>query len=228
MTTNGEDRIRVIICDDDPLARRVIRGALEAGGIIVIAETPGGREAIELALHYRPEVLIADMMMPGINGLETTRKVVAEAPEVQVLVLTVSENDELGMAALRAGASGYLSKDVRPQVLVEHVRRIAAGNAAVCDRLLATIIERLRSLPHGGLGIRPVRSELTSREWEVLDMLCAGATVDEIAEEFVLSSETVRSHVKSILRKLGVHSQREAVAAAARLRSSLGAVADPA
>lgn len=227
MSSNGEERVRVIVCDDDPLARRVIRSALEGSGIIVIAEAPGGREAIELALHYRPEVLITDMMMPGIDGLETTRKVVAAAPEIQVLVLTVSENHELGMAALRAGATGYLSKDVRPQVLAEHVRRIAAGNAAVCDELLGSIIDRLRSLPQGGLGIRPVRSELTSREWEVLDMLCAGASVDVIAEEFVLSAETVRSHVKSILRKLGVHSQREAVAAATELRSSLGAVADP-
>jgi len=216
-----DDRVRTIICDADPMARRVVRDALQADRVAVIADVSSGREALELAVHYRPDVVVVDVLMPGLDGLETTRRITEQAPEVRVLMLTISDDPELGMTTLRAGAAGFLSKSIDPGELAENVRKVARGEAALSDELTLKLIERLRSLPEGGIGIRPVKSPLTSREWEVLDELCAGATADDIADTFVLSVETVRSHIKSILRKLGVHSQSEAVEVAARLRSPL-------
>lgn len=228
MSSNShhDGRVRAIICDADPMARRVVRDALQADRVAVVADVSNGREALELAVHYRPDVVIVDVLMPDLDGLETTRRIVEQAPGVRVLMLTISDDPDLGMSCLRAGAAGFLSKAIDPRELAGHVREVAQGRAALSGELTLKLIERLRALPEGGIGIRPVRSPLTSREWEVLDELCAGATADEIADEFVLSVETVRSHIKSILRKLGVHSQAEAVEVAARLRSPLAARAE--
>jgi NarL family two-component system response regulator LiaR len=216
------DRVRTTICDDDPMARRVVRDALQDAGITVIAESRTSREAVELALYYRPDVVLMASQTGGLDALRATSAIAEGAPQVRVLMLSTSDDPELGLQALRAGASGYLSKEIDPQALAEVVRRLARGEPAVSPELTNHLIERVRAFREDGLGIRPVRSLLTSREWEVLDLLCAGENIDSIAEEFVLTVETVRSHVKNTMRKLGVHSQAEAVVAAQRLRSPVG------
>jgi NarL family two-component system response regulator LiaR len=126
----------------------------------------------------------------------------------------------LGMVGLRAGATGYLVKGLPLHELVNAVADVSQGRPVVAPGVLRRLIALARSLPDGGLGVRPVRSPLTPREWEVLDLLCAGMNVDQISESLVLARDTVRTHVKRILRKLGAHSQREAIAIANHLRST--------
>jgi DNA-binding NarL/FixJ family response regulator len=211
--------LRVIVADDDPLARRMLRDLLQMAGITVIAEAGSGREAVELGLYYRPDVVVMDLIMPGVDGLAATRQIVERAPEVRVVILTSSDDDEVGLMTLRAGASGFLCKDVGVEALPRALQCAKNGEAVITRRLTMRLIEDLRLVRQDSTGLRPIRSELTSREWEVLDLLCRDMTTDEIADSLVVSVETVRSHVKSVLRKLGVRSRREAVEAASRLRS---------
>jgi DNA-binding NarL/FixJ family response regulator len=211
---------RVVIADDDGPFRAGVRAALQEAGIIVIAEADNGRDATDLAVHFRPDVVLMDVVMLGVDGIDATRRIAERAPEVAVVLLTSSDDQELGVLGLRAGAAGHIVKGLPTAALVDAVRRGAAGEPVLAPAVARRLIERLRALPEGGLGVRPVRSPLTSREWEVLDLLCAGLTVDEIADGLVLSRDTVRTHVKRILRKLGVHSQAEAVEMANGIRAT--------
>jgi DNA-binding NarL/FixJ family response regulator len=217
--------LRVIIADDDPLARRVVRDALEAGGIIVIAEAANGREAVELSLYYKPDIVLMDLVMPEFDGIQATRQILAREPDVEVVILTSSDDDEVGIVGLRAGASGFLNKRAGVDALPRALRGAVAGEALVSRRLTMRLVDTIRRTRADGAGIRPVRSRLTPREWEVLDLLCDGQSTDEIADALVLSSETVRSHIKNLLRKLGVRSRQAAVEEARRLRADL-ALAD--
>jgi DNA-binding NarL/FixJ family response regulator len=213
--------LRVIVADDDPFARRMLRDLLQEAGITVIAEAASGREAVELTVYYRPDVVVMDLIMPGVDGLAATRQIVETVPEAKVVILTSSEEDEVGFMTLRAGASGFLCKDVGGDSLPRALRRAHAGEAVISRRMTMRLIEDLRSARHDGAGLRPVRSALTTREWEVLDLLCQQRPTDAIAEELFVSVETVRSHVKNVLRKLGVTSRQEAVALASRLRAGM-------
>jgi DNA-binding NarL/FixJ family response regulator len=216
------DQLRVIVVDDDAFARRVVRDALgEHDDIVVTAEAGGGREAIELALHYKPSVVVMDIVMPDVDGITATREITARLPDTQVVVLTSSAEDELSLLALRAGASGVLCKCAGTDALPRVVKAVHAGEAAVSRRLTMRLVESIRRLPDDGTGMRPVHSALTRREWEVLDLLCQSRSTDQIAETLFVSPDTVRSHVKSILRKFGVRSRRDAVAAAAKLRMGI-------
>jgi len=214
----GPSELRTILADDDPLARRVIRDTLHAAGITVVAEAANGREAVELALFYRPDVVVMDFMMPEMDGLEATRRIQAGAPEVRVVMLTGSADPDLGLRSLAAGATGYLTKDVELDALPRALRGTLHGEAAISRRLAMKLVELYRREQAGRQGLRPIHSPLTDREWEVVDLVCSGATTDDIARALVLSTETVRSHLKRIYRKLGVRSRAEAVRAVARLR----------
>jgi NarL family two-component system response regulator LiaR len=218
-----ETPLRVIVADDDPLARRVVRDALEAAGIVVIAEAANGREAIELSLYYKPDIVLMDLVMPDYDGIQATRRILAQEPDLDVVILTSSDDDDVGLVGLRAGASGFLNKRAGLDALPRALRSAAAGEAVVSRRLTMRLVDSMRRTRADGAGIRPVRSRLTPREWEVLDLLCAGRSTDEIAGTLVLSSETVRSHIKNLLRKLGVRSRGEAIAEARRLRAGLAA-----
>ena len=213
--------LRVIVADDDPLARRVVRDALEAAGIVVIAEAANGREAIELSLYYKPDIVLMDLVMPDFDGIQAMRRILAQEPDLDVVILTSSDDDDVGLVGLRAGASGFLNKRAGLDALPRALRSAAAGEAVVSRRLTMRLVDSMRRTRADGAGIRPVRSRLTPREWEVLDLLCAGRSTDEIAGTLVLSSETVRSHIKNLLRKLGVRSRGEAIAEARRLRAGL-------
>ncbi len=224
--SGGEDDppLRVIIADDDPLARRVVRDVLQEAGIVIIAEAGTGLEAVDLTLHYSPDVVLMDVLMPELDGLSATRRIAARSPQTCVVVFTASGDDRTGLLALRLGASGFLTKDVDVAALPRALRGARRGEAAVSRHLTMQLVEGLRRVRDDGIGMRPVRSTLTGREWEVLDLLSQGRSTDDIAEILVLSTETVRSHVKNLLRKLGVRSREEAVEVAERMRSDLLAV----
>lgn len=214
-----ERRLKALVADDDPLARRLVRDALQMAEIVVVAEAANGREAIELATFYRPDVVLLDVVMPGTDGIEATRQITAAVPSTRVVMLSRTVDDELAWLCLRAGAVGYLSKEVDVSAIPGALRGVCAGEAAISRQLAMKLIERLRVMPESGVGVRPVRSQLTPREWEVLDLLCANRSTEEIAEMLVLSVQTVRSHVKNLMRKLGVRSRREAVDLARSLRA---------
>jgi NarL family two-component system response regulator LiaR len=215
---DGQEPMRVIVADDDPFARRMIKESLQRAGIIVVAEAHNGHQAVELALFYRPDVVLMDVVMPELDGISATRRILREMPEQLVVMLTSSDEDEMGFVGLRAGAVGYLSKDVDVEVLPQALEGAREGQAAISRRLSMQLIEELRRVPEPTSGMRPVKSPLTPREWEVVDLLYEGRTTDEIADALVLSTETVRSHIKNLMRKLGARSRAEAVAEAHRMR----------
>jgi DNA-binding NarL/FixJ family response regulator len=216
--TDDAPRIRALIVDDDPLVRRLIRDTLQRDNMTVIAEAPTGREGVELAIFYRPDVVVMDYMMPEMDGIEATRRIYEQDASIRVILLTGAADDDLGMRGLRAGATGFLSKDIELEALPRALRGSLGGEAAISRSLAMHLITQYRTTPIGGTGMRPVRSSLTDREWQVLDLMSGGASNEDIARELVLSPETVRSHLKNLYRKLGVRSREEAVEAANRMR----------
>jgi two-component system, NarL family, response regulator LiaR len=224
-----DGRLRAVIADDDPFARRVVRDMLERAGVIVVAEARDGRQAVELTLHHLPDVVVMDLVMPGFDGIMATRQIRRQLPEQLVIVLTGagSDDDELGLLALRAGAGGFLSKDLELEALPRAIEGLRQGQAAISRKLTLSLIERLRETPSDSSGMRPVKSLLTAREWEVIDLLKESKTTDQMADELVLSAETIRSHVKNILRKLKVRSRQEAVAVADEMRKAAPADRTP-
>jgi DNA-binding NarL/FixJ family response regulator len=213
----NDERLRAVIADDDPFARRVMKDALAESGVLVIAEARNGRQAIELARHHRPDVVILDVVMPELDGIGATREILKEIPHQLVIVLTGAEaEEELGLLALRVGAAGFLAKDANVDALPRTLEAVCSGEIAVPRRMTRRVIEQLRSAPDA-YGTPPVKSPLTPREWDVIGLLRATRSTDEIATELMLSTETVRYHVKNILRKLQAGSRQEAVALADRI-----------
>jgi NarL family two-component system response regulator LiaR len=217
-----QEQLSVVVADDDPLARRLIREILTQAGILVRADAHNGREAVELTLEYRPDVVLMDVIMPELDGIAATRRIIERIPEQVIVLLTRAGDDDLGMLGLRAGAAGYLHKDMELDSLPRVLHGAMAGEAAISRTMTKQLIDHLRTVPAEGRGLRPVRSRLTGREWEVLDLLCDGCSTNEIADQLVLAQETVRSHVKNILRKLDVRSRREAVELTQQLRGLEG------
>jgi NarL family two-component system response regulator LiaR len=222
LVTDDVQPLRAVVADDDPLVRRLIKDTLQMDGVTVIAEAPNGREAVELALFYRPDVVLMDYMMPELDGIEATRRIYERDPAIRVVLLTGAADDELGLRGLRAGAVGFLSKDMSLASLPRALRGTVEGEAAISRRLAMQLIQHFRAAPSAGMGLRPVRSELTDREWEVLDLLSGGASNEDISRLLVLSHETVRTHLKNLYRKLRVRSRTEAVEAAMRIREPTG------
>jgi DNA-binding NarL/FixJ family response regulator len=224
-----DGQLRAVIADDDPFARRVVKDVLERAGVIVVGEARDGRQAVELTLHHLPDVVVMDVVMPGLDGIMATRQIRRQLPEQLVIVLTGagSDDDELGLLAVRAGADGFLSKDLELEALPRALEGVRQGQAAISRKMTLSLIERLRETPSGSSGMRPVKSPLTAREWEVVDLLKESKTTDQIADELVLSPETIRSHVKNILRKLKVRSRQEAIVTADEMRKAARQIERP-
>ncbi len=227
MTRSGP--VRILIAAADPLVRRALESVLAAPDFELVAETASATDALSFARKHAPHVALIDVILEDGDGLDTAERIVREASETRVIVLSASDDDEKALRALRSGARGYLRKDIELDSLPRAVNGVMAGEAAVSRRLSMRAIEELRKAPALGPGMRPTVSELTPREWQVLDLLTTGSSTADIAIDLVLSPETVLTHVKNILKKLGVHSRRDAIRQAERLRlglDPLGADAD--
>ena len=211
----GDQRLRVLIADHDGLARCMMRTALSDEDRVAIVFAAGdGREALELARYYRPSVMVIDTALPPDGGVEVIKRVLQIAPETRIVSISVGE--QAGLAALRAGAVGHIDKDVDPDELARLVTRAADGEAIVSQRLIMSLLELVRAIPD--VGWRPLQSRLTTREWEIVELLGERASTARIAEQFFLSHTTVYSHIKSIMRKLDVRSRHDVFAAAEHLR----------
>src|SRR4051794_34282033 len=165
---------RVVVADDDALARRVLADTLEAAGIAVVAQVADGTAAVEAVVQWRPDVVVMDLTMPGLDGAAATKAIRERRPETVVVVVTGSRREEDALRSLRAGAAGYLSKDLELESLPRAIVAALHGEAAISRVLAMRLVEDLRRQPADGAGLRPVRSSLTSREWEILDQLSAG------------------------------------------------------
>ena len=208
--------ISVLLADDQPLLRRGFRMILEAeDGLTVVGEAGDGAEAISLARRCKPDIVLMDIRMPGTDGIEATRRITLGDPGVRVLVLTTFDVDEYAFGALRAGASGFLLKDVRPAELVAAVRTVASGDAVVSPRVTRRLLdEYAHVLPVSGAQQAdryPRLSALTEREREVLAAVAHGLSNTEIAASLGVSEATVKSHVGRILAKLGLRDRVQIV-----------------
>ena len=204
--------IRVLLCDDQALVRSGFRMILEARpDLEVVGEAGDGLQAVELAVRSEPDVILMDVRMPNIDGVEATRRIVAAGSGARVIVLTTYDLDEYVYDAIRAGASAFLLKDVRPAQLVEAIRIVAAGDALLAPSVTRRLLDRFaRSLP-GREPAPAALSSLTEREVEVLRLLASGMSNAELAEHLFVSEATVKSHISNILRKLGVRDRVQAV-----------------
>ena len=201
--------ISVLLADDQPLLRRGFRMILEAEpDMIVVAEAGDGEEAADLARRHAPDVVLMDIRMPGTDGIEATRCITTSDARVRVLVLTTFDLDEYAFGALRAGASGFLLKDVRPGDLVAAIRTVAAGDAVVSPRVTRRLLEEYAQVLPLPAAEReqayPQLSALTEREREVLVAVAQGLSNTEVAATLYVSEATVKSHVGRILAKLGL------------------------
>jgi DNA-binding NarL/FixJ family response regulator len=208
--------IRVLLCDDQALVRDGFGMILNAEeDIDVVAEASDGAEAVELTKRLLPQVVLMDVRMPQMNGIEATRRILLSGVESRVLILTTFDLDEYVYEALRIGASGFLLKDVTARQLVDGVRVVAAGEALLAPTVTRRLLERFApSLP--GADERPplALSSLTERELEILALLASGLSNAELGAQLYLSEPTIKTHLSSIFRKLGVRDRVQAVIAA--------------
>ncbi|MGZ4185470.1 MAG: response regulator [Solirubrobacteraceae bacterium] len=204
--------IRVLICDDQALVRGGFRAILEARPEIeVVGEAENGAQAVGLAQRRHPDVILMDIRMPVLDGIEATRKLVADGSPARVIVLTTFDLDEYVHAAIRAGASGFLLKDVTPAKLVEAIGIVAHGDALLAPSVTRRLLERFATTLPVGDRSTDALAELTAREVEVLRLLAGGLSNAEIAAELVVSEATVKTHISSVLRKLGLRDRVQAV-----------------
>ncbi len=200
--------ITVLVVDDHPLVRQGIRAFLETQpDVSVVGEAASGEEALRVLAQHVPDVVLMDLVMPGMDGVEATRQVKRASPRTQVIVLTSYHEDEHIFPAFRAGALSYLLKDVSPAELADAIRRAARGEAVLHPRVAARVIQEL----HGGRADTPnALSELSDRELEILHLIADGRSNADIADKLVISEKTVKGHVSNILSKLHLADRTQA------------------
>ncbi|EWT05661.1 chemotaxis protein CheY [Intrasporangium chromatireducens Q5-1] len=202
--------LRIVIADDHARIRGRVREALEASGCEVCGEGASAEDAVRLAVEHRPDVALLDIHMPG-NGIQAARHIVRTTPEVVVVMLTQSAEDDDLFDSLRAGASGYLLKDTDPTTLADTLRGVLAGEAAMPPRLVARIMDEFRAPAKRRFARRSVAAaKLSAREWEVMQLLGEGLSTEDVARRLYLSATTVRVHVSSVLKKLRVKDRESA------------------
>jgi DNA-binding NarL/FixJ family response regulator len=212
-------RTRIMLVDDQTLLRSGFRMVLEAeADFTVVAEASNGAEAIALAASERPDVILMDVRMPGIDGIEATRQITAACPESRIIILTTFDLDEYAFGGLRAGARGFLLKDAQPSELTAAIRAVASGDASVSSRVTRRMLELFGSkLPAAADDDASRLGALTEREREVFLAMAEGLSNPELAERFFLSESTVKTHVGRILQKLGLRDRVHVVILAYRL-----------
>jgi DNA-binding NarL/FixJ family response regulator len=210
---------RILLVDDHPLTRSALAGLLAQHGFDVVGEASDGEEAVESAREVRPDLVLLDLSMPGVDGLTALPRLREAAPDCEVVVLTASGTEENLLGAIRGGAAGYLLKSEPPERIVDFLRGVARGEAALSGAVARRLLEQVRAGGGRGSGVPDeIAAALSARELEVLLLLDEHLATEDIAKRLYISEHTVRSHVKSLLRKLGVSSRREALEALATAR----------
>ncbi len=207
--------LRVMLVDDHDLFRTGLRNLLEEQGVHIVAEAPDGNLALQLVRELAPDVVVMDLNMPGMNGIEATREITRLAPLTRVLVLTISDQDGDVMDAILAGACGYLMKDSSIQDLMQGIRAASVGESLISPHIASKVLQRIRaaSVDAGGVVARP---ELSDRETEVLKLIANGKDNAEIAQELHISPKTVKNHISNILMKLQIDNRIQAAVYAVR------------
>lgn len=211
---------RILVVDDHPLTRDALAGLLAHSGFDVCGQAASGEEAIRLAAELQPDLALLDLTMPGLHGLQTLPRLREAAPACAVVVLTAAEDEENLMGAIRAGAAGYLLKSEPPERIVSFLRGVGEGEVPLSGAVARRLFEQVREGEAPTTVPDSIAAVLSAREAEVLLLLERHLATDEIARELEISEHTVRSHVKSLLGKLGVSSRRDAVDALAAARRS--------
>ena len=203
--------LTLLLADDHRMLRETLRRSLEASGLEVAGEAADGEEAVRLAAELQPTVVLMDVSMPGMDGVEATRLIRSQTPESRVVMLTMHADDEVIARALRAGADGYLVKDCSMEEVVATVTAVAAGETAVSAGLAASMLDEVRRLGE------PSAEIVTKREEEVLQLIADGCATPEVAERLYISQKTVKNHLASIYQKLDARDRTQAVLRAVRM-----------
>lgn len=219
-------KIRVLIVDDHAVVRQGLRMFIEMqNDMEILGEASNGNEAVEMSARLEPDVILLDLLMPGMDGVEATRRILHSNPQARVLILTSFGEDDKVFPAIRAGAQGYLLKDVQPSDLVQSIREIHQGKAQlhsdVARRLMMAVSDDTINKKPNRASPPNELDRLTDREQEVLDLIARGCTNREIAEQMVISEKTVKTHVSNLLDKLGLEDRTRAAIWA--LKHGLGA-----
>jgi DNA-binding NarL/FixJ family response regulator len=204
--------VRVLLADDHRILREGLRRSIEAQGLEVVGEAADGEEAVELAEQLRPDVVLMDLSMPVLDGVEATRRIRERRPEVRVVVLTMHADEATMARAVRVGADGYLVKDCSSDEIADTLRLVAAGETAVSAELAASMLAEVKSLPAGA-----GEEAVSRREEEVLQLIADGCSTAEVAEVLYLSQKTVKNHLASIYQKLDARDRTQAVLRAVRM-----------
>lgn len=211
--------IRLLIVDNHTLFRQGLVSLLQSEpGYEVIGEASSGEDSLHIVPELRPDVILMDVKMPGIGGVEATRRLLESNPEERIMMLTVSEEEENLFAAIQAGARGYILKNADASELLEAIQRVHTGEAMISPAMTFRMLQAIKS---GGIPAPLSELPLTSREQDVFQLLARGASNRQIAETLMITENTVKTHVRNILEKLELHSRSEVAAYARRLRSTL-------
>ena len=212
-------QIRALIVDDHPVTREGLRTALEFSDevVVVVGEAATGEEAIERARELTPDVVFMDVRMPGMDGIEATRRIREAAPNTKVILITIDESRGAVAEAIQAGVSGYLLKDASPDALVDAAKNAVEGNAVIHPQLTKTFIEEARMGEGGSSPGEQKAPALSKREREILQKVADGATTRQVATDLGISPHTVKTHLERIFEKLGANDRAQAVAIAIRM-----------
>ncbi|MEA3511368.1 MAG: response regulator transcription factor [Actinomycetota bacterium] len=207
---------RLLVVDDVPLFRAGLSSALKDAGFEVVAEAGDAESAVSAAEEHQPDLVLLDILMPGISGLEVVEKISAIAPTAQVVLLTASESENDLLVGVKAGARGYVTKDAPFDALVGALNAVESGGAAVSPNMAGKLLDVTRQLLRHQELLQSRKPVLTGRELEVLQLVAEGQTSREIGVLLFISENTVKNHIRNILDKLGLHSRNEAVLYAVR------------
>ncbi len=204
--------MRLVLADDHKMLREGLRRSLEAHGLEVVAEAADGEQAVELADEHRPDVVLMDVSMPGLDGIEAARAIRARVPDTRIVMLTMHADSDVVARAIRAGADGYLVKDCSTEEIIDTIEQVASGDTVVSTGLAGSMLAEVRRL-----GMVAGADAITRREEEVLQLIADGCSTPEVAERLYISQKTVKNHLASIYQKLDARDRTQAVLRAVRI-----------